>query len=149
MQQAKGAGVYCENSPSKTGLRLFVKGSLNEGKGRRQGGIEIYADTAFLTVTGVVRWPGDVIEAQWLVDALIGIIDDRPRQSGAEKAQSLDNAAVPADPRIVAQLSLEMERQQPRLWRGQWQSDGGNLHPDYLSQSEADFALVDSLLARR
>ena len=141
MQQAKEAGVYCENSPSKTGLRLFVKGSLPEGKGRRQGGIEIYADTAFLTVTGATRWPGDVIEGQWLVDALLRTIDDRPRQSGVEKAQSRDDAATPADPIIVERLSAEMERQQPRLWRGQWQSDGGNLHPDYPSQSEADFAL--------
>jgi Protein of unknown function (DUF3987) len=141
MQQAKEAGVYCENSPSKTGLRLFVKGSLPEGKGRRQGGIEIYGDTAFLTVTGAARWPGDVVEGQWLVDALIGIIDDCPRESGAEKAHSRDEAATPADPIIVERLSAEMERQQPRLWRGQWQSDGGNLHPDYPSQSEADFAL--------
>ena len=141
MQPAKQAGIYCENSPSKTGLRLFVRGLLPEGKGRRRGGIEIYADTAFLTVTGVVRWPGDVIEAQWLVDALIGMIDDCPRESGADKAHSRDEAATPADPIIVERLSAEMERQQRRLWRGQWKSDGGNLHPDYPSQSEADFAL--------
>ena len=137
MQQAKGAGVYCENSPSKTGLRLFVKGSLPEGKGRRQGGIEIYADTAFLTVTGVVRWPGDVIEAQWLVDALLGTIDDRPRQSGVEKAQSRDTLRSPP----IRELLLSCHQR----WSGSSRDYGvGN-----GSRTEAIFIPITLLRAKQ
>lgn len=42
---------YVESSPSGKGLRAFVQGSLT-GSGRKQGGLEIYDDARFLTVTG-------------------------------------------------------------------------------------------------
>jgi putative DNA primase/helicase len=44
-------GGYVETSPSGTGLRAFVKGALI-GKGRSIGGLEIYDNVRFLTVTG-------------------------------------------------------------------------------------------------
>jgi len=44
--------AYCEWSPSKTGLRLFLKGSLNQAGRRKAGPLEIYDDKRFLTVTG-------------------------------------------------------------------------------------------------
>lgn len=44
-------GVYCEQSPSGKGLRLFMYGNLPD-KGRKVGALEIYADVRFLTVTG-------------------------------------------------------------------------------------------------
>lgn len=48
-------GVYCEKSPSNTGLRLFMYGStLPVGKMRKHGKLEIYDDKRFLTVTGHV-----------------------------------------------------------------------------------------------
>lgn len=46
-------GAYCEQSPSRKGLRLFMRGIL-PGKGRKVGALEIYADARFLTVTGHV-----------------------------------------------------------------------------------------------
>ena len=47
------SGYYCEKSPSGTGLRLFIKGSLPSG-GRKSSGLEIYDNARFLTVTGKV-----------------------------------------------------------------------------------------------
>jgi len=44
-------GGYVEASPSGTGLRAFVQGALI-GLGRKKGGLEIYDDVRFLTVTG-------------------------------------------------------------------------------------------------
>jgi putative DNA primase/helicase len=44
-------GGYVETSPSGMGLRAFIQGSLN-GPGRKNGGLEIYDDVRFLTVTG-------------------------------------------------------------------------------------------------
>lgn len=46
-------GIYCELSPSNTGLRLFTKGHL-VGSARKSGSLEIYEDKRFLTVTGRV-----------------------------------------------------------------------------------------------
>ena len=45
------SGVYCEKSPSGTGLRLFMRGALPEG-GRKSVNLEIYDNLRFLTVTG-------------------------------------------------------------------------------------------------
>lgn len=44
-------GAYCEQSPSGSGLRLFMAGTL-PGSGRKTGPLEIYDDVRFLTVTG-------------------------------------------------------------------------------------------------
>ena len=58
VKEAIKSGAYCEMSPSNTGLRIFFNGKLN-GKGRKVGGLEIYDDKRFLTVTGVVKkWKG-------------------------------------------------------------------------------------------
>lgn len=44
-------GIYCEISPSGTGLRIFVRGKLSLG-GRKHDSLEIYDDKRFLTITG-------------------------------------------------------------------------------------------------
>lgn len=48
---ALDAGMYCEISPSGTGLRLFALGMI-PSKGKKYQGLEIYANVRFLTVTG-------------------------------------------------------------------------------------------------
>jgi len=42
---------YTERSPSSTGLRIFVRGTLPPGR-RKKGPIEFYADERYLTITG-------------------------------------------------------------------------------------------------
>ena len=42
---------YTEYSPSRDGYRIFLKGSLPEGR-RRRGWVEMYSQRRFLTVTG-------------------------------------------------------------------------------------------------
>jgi putative DNA primase/helicase len=53
IESAIKEGVYCERSPSGKGLRLFMRGELPAG-GRKSGGLEIYDNSRFLTVTGHV-----------------------------------------------------------------------------------------------
>jgi putative DNA primase/helicase len=48
-----GLGGYLETSPSGNGLRAFVSGALGYS-GKKAGGLEIYSDSRFLTVTGHV-----------------------------------------------------------------------------------------------
>lgn len=51
LKNALELGVYCEKSPSGTGLRLFyVDPSCVRGK--KHGRLEIYSDLRFLTFTG-------------------------------------------------------------------------------------------------
>lgn len=51
IKKAISAGVYCEKSPSGTGVRLFYRSS-NYVEGRKGKGIEIYSNLRFLTFTG-------------------------------------------------------------------------------------------------
>jgi len=47
----RALGSYTEYSPSRDGYRIFLKGSLPEGR-RRRGWVEMYSQRRFLTVTG-------------------------------------------------------------------------------------------------
>ena len=53
VKAALEADAYCEASPSRTGLRLFMRGNpLADTVMRKYGHLEIYDDKRFLTVTG-------------------------------------------------------------------------------------------------
>jgi len=47
----RALGSYAEYSPSSDGYRIFLKGSLPEGR-RRRGWVEMYSQRRFLSVTG-------------------------------------------------------------------------------------------------
>jgi primase-polymerase (primpol)-like protein len=145
LAKAKQERIYCEQSPSGTGLRLFVCGQLPGNDGRRQAGIELYADAAFLTVTGITHWPGEVKRAQWLVDELLKLITE-PSQ-GRSSTLAVTQAGISStDGELVAALSSWAADRLPRLWQGRWnelpQSPQDKIYP---SQSEADMALIGHL----
>lgn len=48
---ASQSDIYCELSPSGTGLRAFLNGCF-DGGGKKRDGLEIYQEERFLTVTG-------------------------------------------------------------------------------------------------
>ena len=51
LKNASKEGAYIEMSPSGNGLRVFIYGNL-DSDGTRVGGLEIYKDVRFLTITG-------------------------------------------------------------------------------------------------
>lgn len=51
LKNASEEGAYIEMSPSGNGLRVFIYGNL-DSDGTRGGGLEIYKDVRFLTITG-------------------------------------------------------------------------------------------------
>lgn len=142
LARAKKEGIYCEQSPSGTGFRLFVRGQLPDSKGRRSGGIELYADTAFLTVTGQIVWGGDVLEGQWLIDALQEVIGGK--QTRKEPNKQADAATTePADHRLVDELAQWAEEHHPQHWEGAWDRYSDNLFDKkYASRSDCEMALV-------
>ncbi|MBM4200961.1 MAG: hypothetical protein FJ189_06715, partial [Gammaproteobacteria bacterium] len=140
LKRAQEAGIYLEKSPGGKGARGFVLGELPGNKGRRKGGIELYNDARFLTVTG--QGKGKVIDGQGLVDELLTII-------GGEAAPAPQSVIAPrkADLALVDSLSAWAVENHPRLWEGHWAAPRHEMEsgPEYPSQSEADFALVGHL----
>ena len=145
IKRAKAQGLYCEQSPSGTGLRLFVFGQLPLNRGRRRGGVELYADSAFLTVTGSRLWPGEVKEAQWLVDALLEHIGDKHAVNPTVSSMVLGHSESTGHA-AVDELCAWASGHYPELWRGGWKElSGPDGEAKYPSQSEADMALLGGL----
>lgn len=145
IKQAKAQGVYCEQSPSGTGLRLFVFGQLLLNRGRRRGGVELYAESAFLTVTGSRLWLGEVKEAQWLINALLEHIGDKHAVNPTVSPVVLGHSES-IDHAVVDELSAWALGKYPELWSGRWRGlNGHDGRAKYPSQSEADMALVGVL----
>ena len=145
LAQSEEAGIYCERSPSGNGLRLFVFGVLPEHAGRRKGGIELYSDAAFLTVTGAQEWSGQVQEAQWLVDKFLALLPEHVRtEAKPEHRSGLQGShSQTADSEALARWA---EEQHPLLWAGDWASTKNPFAKSYPSQSEADMALCSFLM---
>lgn len=143
--EAEKAGIYCEKSPSGTGLRMFVRGRLPDNDGRRKGGVELYSHVAFLTVTGVQNWPGEIKEAQWLIDKLLGAIGKSSKESEATYLKSLIEFDE-TDSVLSEYLPVWAAEHHPNLWSGQWEEPTGLIGcKTYPSQSEADMALIGYL----
>lgn len=127
---------YTEASPSRTGVKIFLRGTLPPGR-RRKGKIEMYADGRFFTVTGWhVEGTTRTIEERNAPLAafharLFGSNGNGRRQTGSdlsdEDAVLLDRARRAANGARFTQL-----------WKGNTSG--------YASASEADLALC-SLLA--
>ena len=146
LRKAIGSGIYCEKSPSSTGLRLFVSANL-PGRGQHVGGIELYSDVAFLTVTGQTLWAtGDVIEGQWLVDELLHLIN---RPGGSQRSictTKTGEESAPIEAGMVLELSEWAAKYACQLWEGRWDKPRNSIaEKEYPSQSEADMALVGRL----
>jgi hypothetical protein len=75
-------GSYTEITPSRAGLRVWVRGRL-AGKGRRTGEIEIYSDRRFLTVSG------------WHLEGTPTIIEDRQTELDALVSEVFGDVASP------------------------------------------------------
>jgi putative DNA primase/helicase len=137
-------GVYAERSPSNSGARLFVRGTLPK-KGYKVGGIELYAAERHLTLTGQTLWSGEVKEAQWFVDGLLDIIGANGTASDSVVAGA-NSGTGKAESQMVEELAVWAMQCHSRLWEGRWADSPGELGGTvYPSQSEADMALIGIL----
>lgn len=154
---------YSEVSPSGTGIRIFVRGTLPE-PGRRDAtrGVELYAAEHFLTVTGqhIPGAPESIEQREAEVNALFTeVFGATPRssyagrtgQTGARRSKgrgaTVRSRSVSAEPLSREDEDLiEMARAAAnghkfsQLWAGAWESLGV-----YGSQSEADQAFCTML----
>lgn len=129
---------YTEISPSGTGLRIFIRGTL-PAHGRRKGHIEIYSQARFLTITGqhYLAAPDTIQDrADELLTWHLEIFGPppAPRQNGqvARAPVQLADADL-----LLKARSAENGGRFWALWNGDYSA--------YGSQSEADLALVNHL----
>jgi hypothetical protein len=138
-------GTYAEISPSGTGVKLFVRGTVPAGT--KKGDIEIYPAGRYFTVTGhrYGDHPSALADCQ---DALT-VLYDRVKAEGKETAPPDDDhdretQAAPQGGDLPDDKILELARgakngaEFSALWGGTWEGA-------YPSQSEADLALCSIL----
>lgn len=118
---------YTEISPSGTGLRIFVRGSL-PCDGRRKGPVEMYRAKRVLSVTGWhLAGTPDTIEAR--PEALLALYRERFGDGPVPGAEGNGPAELP-DPLDEARLAEERQR------------FPGLFNYAYDSASERDYALA-------
>jgi hypothetical protein len=124
--------TYAERSPSGKGLHLIVKGKVESG--RRRGGIEVYSESRYMTMTGDVYRNTYIKECNGQLTALWEMLGHgsvaTAIYAGLEKEKEPDEVILNR-----AALAANGEKFMA-LYAGKWQDF-------YPSQSEADFALVD------
>lgn len=117
------ADSYTEITPSGTGLRVFLHGTLPEGR-RKMGDFEIYNTGRFLTVTGH-HLPGTPTTINERTEAITAIHTDMVQRYEQEQALKKVIERIEKEPKIAA------------LWHGELNG--------HASQSEADLALCNHL----
>lgn len=146
---------YAEVSPSATGVKVFVRGSLPLGR-RRKGQVEMYDGGRFFTVTGhrLPGAPAGVMERTEQLTALHRRVFGDGKEivhRGDEVVRHHDHrhdhhrgGAILDDPELVRRASAAANGEKfSRLWSG---DTGEYADGDNEGRSEADLALC-SLLA--
>jgi hypothetical protein len=129
---------YTEISPSGTGIRIFVKGSLAGLKGRKKGKFEIYDSGRFLTVTGNIYGygtPRDIEDRQSEIEDLhMRVWPPKPKRAPRKPVEPVNADDVTVIERC---RSNKTGAKFNKLWDGDFS--------DYSSQSEAELALCNFL----
>ncbi len=126
---------YTEISPSGTGLRIFIRGTLPP-RGRRKGTVEMYTDGRFLTLTGnhVPSTPATVEDRHAEIAALHRQLFGAPTpdESSAKLATSLELS----DQELITLMS-QVDAEFAPLWRGD------------PSRYDGDHSAADAALCRK
>jgi putative DNA primase/helicase len=132
---------YTEISPSQTGIRIFVQGTLPP-TGRKKGSVEMYNHARFFTLTG---W--HLATTPTMVEARQAALTLLHRETfGTTSPAAAPGSAVPhVSPAMTDTVILDHARGAKNngkftaLWGGHWQDCG------YASQSDADCGLCMEL----
>lgn len=132
------ADSYTEVSPSGTGIRIFTRGKLPPG-GHKAGGIELYDDARYLTVTGH-HLEGSPITIHERT-AVLAAIHTRVFSTSSERP-SMPHTDQPATPPDDTLLNVARRSKDGTKFRTLF--DHGDTS-SYPSASEADLALCGFL----
>ncbi len=128
---------YTEISPSGAGAKIFIHGTFPEGPHRRKGGIEMYPDGRYFTVTGDrINGVSPNVEERTAELALVHARIFPPEEA---KPRPVAGVTTMDDNRIVDTASRAKNGAEfLGLWRG--------LATKHTSSSERDLALCSHLL---
>jgi hypothetical protein len=131
---------YTEVSPSRKGIRSFLKGKLPVD-GKRKGPIEIYQSGRYVTLTGHILdgFPRTIEHRQKELDAFFQDVFGATENPVVLEAKHRGNAPPLDDWKPLVEKALQSKNGHKikRLWEGD--------HSAYPSQSEADLALCSHL----
>lgn len=99
--------TYTEISPSGTGLHLFCRGAI-AGDWHKRGGVEIYADKRFSTITGLrlADSPGDVMPVNGPLESLYASIEPPPiTKKTRDRDGDLSAPGLSPKKRVIGALS--------------------------------------------
>ena len=136
---------YAEVSPSGTGYHVYVHGFVPDG-GNRRGGVEMYDDARFFTVTGnhvngtpsTVEQRADALRAVHADFVVVAPNDDSDDGAGGPDAGDVD-VDVDLDDDVLVSKAKNAENGDK--FRQLWNGDTAG----YQSHSEADLALCSML----
>lgn len=149
---------YAEVSPSRTGLKIFVRGKpkfdsdTKTGRKNEKLGVEVYRHGRYFTMTGdVIGDRHTIVDDQEALDWLIGLAfppkpKAEPKSSNGKTAKQQNNVTpsqsgkyVPDDEQIIAYMTSMPSNcdKISRLWHGSTN--------DYKSPSQADLALCNHI----
>lgn len=125
---------YTEISPSGTGLRIFVRGTLPP-TGRKKGPLEFYPDGRYLTITGnhVAGTPTTVEDRDAVLQEIHAAHFPSPSQNdnGDRPSQAI---SADDETQLARMFASKHGDEIKKLWDGEW----AGVHP---SQSEAESSL--------
>jgi len=143
------AGAYGEPSPSGTGLKFWLRGSMPGDKGRRRSlgegrgrpGVEIYPERRFFTVTGRYLWSDSRVigDGQAAVDMALAWIDEPKVQARAEREARRAVLAAERARRATARKEREAARAKAgtsQTSRSSSSSAAGGIRPGFLPWSK-------------
>ncbi len=123
---------YTEVSPSGTGVKVWVRGKVPAGGPTRKGGIEVYSQARYFTVTGE-RLGGTPAGVEGRQEQLLRLHARVFAEAAPERA-----AAAPADEDLIRRaMTAKNGEGFARLWNGDLSGK--------TSPSEADLALLNYL----
>jgi hypothetical protein len=131
---------YTEISPSQCGLRIFVRGSLPDGR-RKQGPLEMYDRARYLTVTGqrLEEFPAEIREPALPIAALHAKLF--PAAAAPLVGGNGHSPSVPTDPDDITILARARQAKNSAKFSALWSGEVTS----YPSPSEADLALCGLL----
>ena len=143
----KAINSYTERSPSKTGLRIMVLGTLPVG-GRKKGNVELYCNGRYFTITGnhLDGTPLKLKKRQGEIDkvykqhfeAQVEATEKAKAHSHQKGRVDNDDGAIDEGDEVIKQA---MKSKNGDKFHKLWEGD----HSGYPSRSEADIALCSML----
>ncbi len=134
-------GSYTEYSPSKHGIHIYVKGSLDKAVKHSESGVELYSTGRYFTVTGDrIGECSEVLDGQDVINFITAKYGKKPNKKAVSKAKNVALSNIQLSDDEVIQLASKAKNGSDftALYNGAWKDK-------YSSQSEADLSFCNLL----